>query len=78
MALAHHVFSLLHKHQGFVVFCFARPARHANLLVTHLQDGWKINLKPCSVSPPVIDLTTCTEGKSDLECVWAMLSSRSL
>lgn len=73
MALAHHVFSFLHKHEGFVVFCFAK---HANLLVMHLQDGWKINLKPCIVSPPVIDWTACTEERSDLDSVWGKLYSR--
>lgn len=71
-ALAHRVFSLLHEQKGLVGFDFAGQ----NLLVTHLQDGWKIDLKPCSVSPPVIDLITCTEGESDLERVWARLSSR--
>ena len=72
-ALAHHFFSLVHKHKGYVVFRFAR---RANLLVTHLQYGWKINLKPCSVSPSVLDLTTCTEEGSELVGVWGKLYSR--
>ena len=72
-ALAHRLFSLLLKNEGFVVFRFVR---HANLLVTHLQDGWKINLKPCSVNPPVIDLNAYTGERCDLWNVWGKLYSR--
>ena len=53
-ALAQHFFSLLQKHDGFLVFLFAGDA--ANLLVIHTQDGWTIDNEPCMVAPPVLDM----------------------